>query len=249
VTPIGVDLTLAGVPGILWAPPEPAGPVPLVLLGHPGGLAAMRPRLAARAEQALAAGFAAATLELPGSGDRPRSAILEQARAELRQALQAGRPVSQDIVERLVLPLVDQAEPEWRTAVDELLDRPDVDGPVGWSGGVLALGVRMALTDPRITCAVLFAGSYVPRATEAEARQLTVPLHVLLQWDDAGNDRQQALNLFDAFGSTEKTLQANLGGHTGVPAFAGEEAHRFLARHLLVDQDTSSGRRASAKEL
>lgn len=55
----------------------------------------------------------------------------------------------------------------------------------------------------------------------------------MLQWDDEDNDRQAALNLFDALGSTEKTLQANLGGHTGVPAYAGEDAARFLARHLV----------------
>ena len=54
-----------------------------------------------------------------------------------------------------------------------------------------------------------------------EARQVTIPLHVLLQWDDEGNDRQLALDLFDAFGSKEKTLHANMGGHTGVPQFAG----------------------------
>ena len=55
---------------------------------------------------------------------------------------------------------------------------------------------------------------------------------VLLQWDDEGNERQQALDLFDAFGSREKTLQADTGGHTGVPRFAGEDAARFLVRHL-----------------
>ena len=65
-----------------------------------------------------------------------------------------------------------------------------------------------------------------------EARQVTIPLHVLLQWDDEGNDRQLALDLFDAFGSKEKTLVANMGGHTGVPHHAGEEANRFFARHL-----------------
>ena len=69
-----------------------------------------------------------------------------------------------------------------------------------------------------------------------EARDVTIPLHVLLQWDDEGNDRQRALDLFDAFGSTEKTLQANLGGHTGVPAFAGEDAARFFARHLTMQK-------------
>ncbi len=55
---------------------------------------------------------------------------------------------------------------------------------------------------------------------------------VLLQWDDEGNDRQMALDLFDAFASTEKTLYANMGGHTGIPPFAGDDAARFFARHL-----------------
>ena len=65
-----------------------------------------------------------------------------------------------------------------------------------------------------------------------EARRVTIPLHVLLQWDDEGNDRQTALDLFDAFGSKEKSLHANMGGHTGVPQFAGEDAARFFDRHL-----------------
>jgi hypothetical protein len=65
-----------------------------------------------------------------------------------------------------------------------------------------------------------------------EAREIGIPIHVLLQWDDEGNDRQAALDLFDAFASTEKTLVANMGGHTGVPAFAGEDARQFFVRHL-----------------
>jgi len=48
----------------------------------------MHPRLAARARYYAARyGFAAAAVELPGSGDRPRSAAAEQARADLRRAL------------------------------------------------------------------------------------------------------------------------------------------------------------------
>ncbi|MFT3969115.1 MAG: hypothetical protein QM695_02270 [Micropruina sp.] len=50
--------------------------------------------------------------------------------------------------------------------------------------------------------------------------------------DDADNDRQSALDLFDAFGSAEKTLQANMGGHTGVPSSAGDDAARFFEWHL-----------------
>ena len=65
-----------------------------------------------------------------------------------------------------------------------------------------------------------------------EARHVSVPLHVLLQWDDENNDRRRALELFDAFGSREKTLQVNLGGHAGVPPYAADDAGRFFARHL-----------------
>ena len=70
-----------------------------------------------------------------------------------------------------------------------------------------------------------------PRAIE-EARQVTIPLRVLLQWDDEGIDRQMVLELCDAFGSKEKTLHANMGGHTGVPQFEGDDGNRFFARHL-----------------
>ncbi|MGW0048648.1 dienelactone hydrolase family protein [Nocardia cyriacigeorgica] len=224
--------TLGEIPGILWTPPSTSAPAPLILIGHPGGLPAMYPRLFSRARLAVAEGFAAATIELPGTGERPRSAAADQARADLRRAVQAGEPVADEIIDRLVLPLVEQAVPEWRAALDSLLDMPEIGGPVGYSGGVISIGTRLAAVEPRIAAAVLFAGSYVPRAIVDEARHVTIPLHVLLQWDDEGNDRQMALDLFDAFGSTEKTLHANMGGHTGVPSFAGEEANRFFTRHL-----------------
>lgn len=226
------EFPLDGVPGILWTPGSASASAPLILLGHPGGLARMYPRLAARARQSAAAGFAGAALELPGSGDRPRSPVADQARADLRGALEAGDPVDDEIIDRLVLPLVDAAVPEWRAALEALLPLPGIGGPVGLAGGVIALGIRMALVEPRIAAALLFAGSFVPRRTFEEARQISIPLQVLLQWDDEGNDRKMALDLFDAFGTEEKTLHANMGGHAGVPSFEGDAGIRFFARHL-----------------
>jgi hypothetical protein len=224
--------TLGEVPGILWTPTTASAPVPLILLGHPGGLDKMYPRLLARARRSTADGFAAATIELPGSGDRPPLPDVEQARAAMRRALASGTPVGRDIVDRLVLPLVHKAVPEWQAALDALLSLPDLGGAVGHSGGVIAIGVRLALVEPRLAAAGFFAGSFLPAATFDEARQLTIPIHVLLQWDDEGNDRRAALELFDAFGSREKTLYASMGGHTGVPQYAGEDAARFFVRHL-----------------
>jgi hypothetical protein len=225
------EFTVNEVPGILWTPGTVSAPVPLILLGHPGGLDKMYPRLAARARRAAADGFAAAAIELPGSGDRPRLVNADQARADLHRALAAGEPVD-EIVDRLIFPLVEHAVPEWQATLDALLSLPEIGGPVGYSGGVIAIGIRLVLVEPRIAAAGLFAGSFVPRVMFDEARQVTTPLHVLLQWDDEGNDRRLALDLFDAFGSREKTLQANMGGHRGVPQFAGEDAARFFARHL-----------------
>ncbi len=235
------EFTLDEIPGVLWTPAgaTPSASLPLILMGHPGGLPTMRPRLQARARSSAALGFASASIELPGSGQRPPLAGVDQARTDLRQAITAGERPSEDVVDRLILPLVEQAVPEWRAVLDELLALPGLGGSVGFSGGITAIGVRLAVVEPRIAAAGLFAGSFVPRAIIEEARAVTIPVHVLLQWDDHGNDRQMALDLFDAFGSTEKTLQANMGGHTGIPQHAAEDAGRFFLRHL--GHDAGSG--------
>lgn len=243
------EFVLDDVPGILWTPMSTSSsePVPLILLGHPGGVGRMYPRLFARARAAIELGCSAATIELPSNGIRPRSDRIEQARAALQQTLKAGVPPTEEIIDSFILPLVDQAVPEWRATLDALLTLPEHDGPVGFSGGVIAVGARLAAVDPRITAAGLFAGSFIPLSILEEARQVTIPLHVLLQWDDQGNDRQRALDLFDAFGSQEKTLQANVGGHTGVPPFAGEDAARFFARHLTGRGSSSVDHAASGE--
>ncbi|MEP9391689.1 alpha/beta hydrolase [Gordonia sp. VNK1] len=233
------EFTLDDVTGILWTPPiaSPSTPVPLILMGQPGGIGMRRmySRLAARARSAASYGFASISVELPGSGDRAPLPETEHARADLARAISAGEQPSDTVIDRLILPLVDRTVPELQTTLDEVLELPEIGERVGFSGGAIAIGVRLAATDTRIMAAGLFAGSYVPRSTMAEARRITIPLHVLLQWDDEGNDRGMALELFDAFGSREKTLYANMGGHTGVPHFAGDDAARFFARHLGVD--------------
>jgi dienelactone hydrolase len=222
------DFTLGEIPGVLWTPGS--APAPLILSGHNGGLHKRQPRLVARARHAAAYGYAVAAIDAPGHGDRPRSAADEQHRADLRRAIAAGEPVD-EIVDAFVLPLVERAVPEWRATLDALLSLPEIGGPVGYAG-MTAIGIRLAVVEPRIAAAGFFAGGFVPGALREEARQVTIPLLFLMQWDDEGMQRQPVLDLFDAFGSKEKTLHANLGGHAGVPWFEVDDGVRFFARHL-----------------
>ena len=222
------EFTLGEIPGTLWTPAST--PAPLILMAHNNGLPKREPRLVARARYTAANGYAVAAIDAPGSGDRPRSAAYDQGRADLRRAMQAGEPVD-EIFESFIGPLVEEAAPEWRATLDALLTLPEISGPVGYSGWT-AVGIRLAVTEPRIAAAGLFAGGYVPRAQREEARQVAIPLLFLLQWDDQGNPRQRALDLFDAFGTKEKTLHANTGGHVGTPWFEAEDGNRFFGRHL-----------------
>lgn len=226
------EFTLGEIPGTLWTPESaaPAAPAPLILMAHNNGLPKAEPRLVARARHTAARGYAVATIDAAGCGDRPRSAADEQARADIRRAMQTGEPVD-EIFESFIGPLVEKAVPEWRTTLDTLHALPEIGGPVGYSGWT-ALGIHLAVTEPRIAAAGFFAGGFVPSAQREEARQITIPLLLLLQWDDEGNPRQRALDLFDAFGTKEKTLHANLGGHTGTPWFELEDGGRFFDRHL-----------------
>jgi pimeloyl-ACP methyl ester carboxylesterase len=223
------EFTLGEIPGVVWTPGS--APAPLILIGHNGGLHRRLPRLVARARHYAAQyGYAAAAIDAPGHGDRPRSAADELHRAQLRRAVEAGEPVD-EIVDALIVPLVERAVPEWRATLDALLSLPEIGGPIGYDGWT-AVGIRLAVLEPRISAAVFFGQGFVPGTLREEARQVTIPLQFLLQWDDEGMDRQPVLDLFDAFGTREKTLHANLGGHAGTPWFEVDDAARFFGRHL-----------------
>ncbi len=57
------EFTLGKIPGILWTPgsASASAPAPLILVGHPGGLHKMYPRLVARAQHSAAEGFASSS--------------------------------------------------------------------------------------------------------------------------------------------------------------------------------------------
>lgn len=110
---------LGEIPGTLWT--AGSGPAPLILMAHNNGPPKDDPRLAARARyHAAGHGYAVASIDAAGCGDRVRTAADELARADLRRAARSGEPLD-EALESLVGPLVDGAVPDWRTTLDVLL--------------------------------------------------------------------------------------------------------------------------------
>ncbi|MDX6330015.1 MAG: hypothetical protein QOI83_2398 [Streptomycetaceae bacterium] len=89
---------------------------------------------------------------------------------------------------------------------------------------------RSGKDAPRIAAAVF--GIFWHEYLAETARQITIPVEFVLQWDDEHIPRQSGLALFDAFASKEKTLLANAGRHKELPRFEADSAVRFFAGHL-----------------
>ncbi|MEU1199659.1 alpha/beta hydrolase [Streptomyces sp. NPDC005813] len=228
------DFTVGGVPGVLWSPASGPERAPLVLMGHGGGTHKRWPAMTGRAHLLVTGcGFHVACIDAPGHGDRPRTAYDEQEIAALYRAREEGEPEG-PIVVRYNAQLAERAVPEWQATLDALQELPEIgtDGPVGYFGLNMgtAIGVPLTAIEPRITAAVF--GLHWPDALAESAKQITVPIEFMLQWDDEHIPRASGLALFDAFASTEKTLHANAGRHKELPRFESDSAVRFFARHF-----------------
>ena len=226
--------TVGDIPGVLWTPAEGSGPRPLVLIGHGGGQHKKEPGVLSRAfPYVTSCGFAVASIDAPGVGDRPEHPEIKRLVAEMTEREAAGEPAG-PAWPALCEVIVTEIVPDWQATLDALqkLDCVGDSQPVGYYGLSQGGGVGMHLVaaDPRITAAVL--GLDESDVLISIAPRITIPVEFVMQWDDAGHPRDSMLTLFDALGSTEKTLHANPGSHFEVPDFEIDSSIRFFARHL-----------------
>jgi pimeloyl-ACP methyl ester carboxylesterase len=242
VTRRSFELTVAGerVPAVLWTPEGASGPRPLVLMGHGGSQHKKTPGIRARAAQyAQRLGYATLAIDAPGHGDRISR---EEAEAIARDvgARVTGQTAPGWSPERLrqMAERTARAVPEWKAALDavQTLDEIGPKGPVGYWGVSMgtAIGVPFVAEEPRITCAVFGLAGLRPDAAAfaAAAAKITIPVEFVFQWEDAVAAREHGVALFDAFGSKEKTMHVNPGGHMEIPNFEGASWERFFQRHL-----------------
>jgi len=236
VTERGFIIERAGerIPGILWAPAEASGPVPLVLMGHGGQSEKRNPNGLAIARRFVRRhGAAVAAIDAIDHGERGPIAVTEDP---------AGHPAYIDLWKRP--DTFDRMVADWQATLDALIELPGIDeGRVGYWGLSMGtmLGLPFVAAEPRIKAAVLglcgFTGPSAIRGRfgerhRADAPLVTCPVLFVVQWDDERFGRDGALDLFDRLGTNDKRLHAYPGLHAEVPPEGTDATREFLAARL-----------------
>jgi dienelactone hydrolase len=242
-----VDLKVRGetVPGIVWLPEAATGPRPTVILGHGGVVHKRAAEVLGLARRLVRhRRYTAVALDAPEHGERVTDKEAARARrrsvqARIDQGPGAGLPLGMDADRRASFAARMATHVEELTAlVDDLAATGFIDDRLGYWGLSMGtgIGLRFVAAEPRVKAAVLGlagVGAGMGGAEfETAARSLRVPILFLFQWDDELIARDAGLRLFDAIGSTDKTLHVNPGGHVQVPVFENESAESFFVRHL-----------------
>jgi pimeloyl-ACP methyl ester carboxylesterase len=231
------------VPGIRWFPEGAAGSRPTILIGHGGTQHKRVPNVLGLARRFVRhLGYAAVALDAPGHGERIRDPEKAERRRRAIQARIAAGPgaggaefgpeEAKEWIDRTTKGIT-----EWRSLLDTL-DEQGGGAAYGYWGVSMgtAIGLPFVASEPRIRAAVLGLAGLGNRPGgdrfEQAARGLTIPLMLVLQWNDELVPQSSGLALFDAIGSKEKTLHANPGGHVEIPLFERDAYEAFFDRHL-----------------
>lgn len=237
-----VEVDGGSVPCVLWSPRDASGPRNLIVMGHGGSQHKKTENIRIRAvDYAKRLGWATVVADAPDHGDR----ISREDAARL--AREVGARVTGQVAEdpsamaKRFSQMADrarQAAAEWQVMLDTVQDLDFIgrDRRVGYWGVSMgtAFGVPFVASEPRIQCAVFgLAGlrkgfSYLEEA----ARKISIPVQFVFQWDDAVAPREAGIALFDAFGSKEKTMHINPGGHMEIPNFERTAWYEFFTRHM-----------------
>ncbi|MGD8417586.1 MAG: hypothetical protein PVH91_11050 [Pseudomonadales bacterium] len=231
------------VPCVLWSPGDAEGPRNLIVMGHGGSQHKKTENIRVRAvDYARRLGWATVVADAPGHGDR----ISREDAARLARETGArvtGQAVEDpSTLEKRFGQMAErgrQAAAEWKVMLDavQALDFVGHDRPVGYWGVSMgtAFGVPFVASEPRITCAVFGLAGLRKGATylEEAAGRISIPLQFVFQWDDAVASRDGGIALFNAFGSKEKTMHINPGGHMEIPGFERTAWYEFFTRHML----------------
>jgi dienelactone hydrolase len=241
--PVAVRREGQTIPAVVWLPAgdsgfrDATGPRAIVLVGHGAGGHKAAPIVAGVAAALARRGCATLSIDLPYHGDRTPADEVGLSARERRER------IGLDAWRERNARAVPVAVADWQAALDVARELSEVGHvPVGYFG--LSLGARygvpLVAAEPRITAAVLglwgYAAATDPPSVAEAARQITIPLVFLLQWDDELYPREGGLALFDLLASRRKTLRASPGMHMEIPPAAIADGVRFLSDELTSGQ-------------
>jgi hypothetical protein len=236
-----VDVAGEAVPCVLWTPSAPREARTLLALGHGGSQHKQTPGIRDRAiRYATTFDWASLAIDAPKHGERITRAEAEAARLHTERRLRGDlNAPSLSASEKIAFldTLAAQAVPEWQAALDTTLARfaPAVDaiGYWGVSQGTW-IGVPLLAEEQRFRCAVLGLAHLHPdhAALRRAAERTIIPLRFAFQWDDPIRNRDYGIALFNAFGSSDKSMHINPGSHTDIPATEAESWDVFFQSHL-----------------
>ncbi len=194
----------------------------LVLLGHGGTAHKKADYIVEVALMFASKGIATMAIDGPGHGDRAVGRAAQSVDAFIKMWNDGGG--------------TDAMLGDWRASLD-FIEVEMGARPTGWWG--LSMGTMMGLpvtaTDDRIKVALLgLMGTEGPNAKDLQklAPSVTCPVRFLVQWSDELVSRQSCFDLFDALGSSRKTLHANPGRHQAVPRFETIASVEYIDRYL-----------------
>jgi hypothetical protein len=236
-----VEVAGEAVPCVLWQPRTPREPRTLIALGHGGSQHKKTRDIRDRAiRYATRFGWTSLAIDAPKHGERIAREEAEAERLNTERRLRGDvRAPSLRSAEKIAFldALAAQAVPEWQAALDttRAYFAPAVDslGYWGVSQGTW-IGVPLLAKAQCFTCAVLGLAHLHPDhgTLRRAAQQITIPLRFAFQWDDPIRSREYGIALFTAFGSSEKSMHINPGGHTAIPATETESWDAFFQRHV-----------------
>ena len=211
------------VPGVAWGPWN-ASAEKVVLLGHGGTVHIKADYIRMAAIGLAGSGIASIAIDGPGHGDRPGATGASAFTAERFASAWNSDGGTDGIVS------------DWRAALN-FIEAEDGARPAGWWGLSMGtmVGIPVVANEPRISAAVLgLMGNWGPNASDLMrlAPQVTCPVHYLLQLDDEVVSPDSVRTLYEAIGSSQKSLHENAGSHAAVPITESLATLQFLSMHL-----------------
>jgi len=222
------DLEVSGhnVPGILWTPTGAKEPRPLVLLGHGGTQHKRAAHILTLSRWFVRhSNFAAAAIDAVGHGERLPPGVKQSDLSDEERRKNIGSENARGTMIE-----------DWKKTLDALqkLDEIGNKGPIGYYGVSMGtgFGLPFVAAEPRIKAVVFGLAAARNEETLKLAAQIQCPLLFVWQLDDRMTP-ESVYALIQAFGTKDKRLHANPGGHTQMPLDEFKTVERFLTERLL----------------